>query len=420
MTALDVSPGGRADDPTDDHDGRRLRVCVVGSGTRFVSGISYYTYFLNEALARRFDTSVVLMRNLVPRRLYPGRDRVGAAITDLDTSDVSPTFDGVDWFPVPSLARAGRFVRDQDPDVLVLQWWTGAVLLSFLHLCRVARRRGAKVVIEFHEDQDTGETALPLVERAVRPGLARLIRRSDHFVVHSAWDRDRLCAKFGLDPADVTVVPHGPYAIGGDLDSEDATTGADDNRAVDARPDDEVTVLFFGTIRPYKGLEDLVDAFDRLPRHGPTTWKLLVVGETWEGWDLPATKIAASPYAADIEFVNRYVADDELPGIFGRADVVALPYLRSSASGPLHLTMQRGLPVVITEVGGLVEAARDYPGTVFVPAGDPDGLAAGLVAGAARRGTVHEDPHTWDHTLELYTDVIDGLTGRVRAGAPVR
>ncbi len=387
--------------PVDDLD-RPVRVCVVGSGTRFLSGISYYTYYLSEALSRRYRTSVVLMRNLVPRRFYPGRDRVGAHITDLDTSSVGPTFDGVDWFPVPSLFRAAGFVRAQAPDVLVLQWWTGAVLPAFLVLCSVARRRGAKIVLEFHEDQDSGEAALPFVGRIVRPGLRRLIAGAHHFVVHSSWDQDRLCAKFGLDPSTVSVIPHGPYPI----DGEPSTAPVVPPRGVD-----ELTVLFFGTIRPYKGLEDLIDAFDRLPRDGETVWKLLVVGETWEGWTLPADKIATSRFASDIEFVNRYVADSELPAIFGRADVVALPYLRSSASGPLHLTMQRGLPVVVTDVGGLVEAAEGYRGTVFVPVGDPDGLADGIVAASATRGVTHDDPHTWEHTLECYGEVVDTLLG---------
>src|SRR3974377_2057895 len=90
------------------------------------------------------------------------------------------------------------------------------------------------------------------------------------------------------------------------------------------------------------------------------------VGEAWEGWDLPERKIRSSPFAADIEFINRYVVDAEIAGLYSRADVVALPYHRSSASGPLPLTMQRGLPVVITDVGGLTEASRDYSGTVCV------------------------------------------------------
>ena len=388
-----------------EHDEATLRVCIVGSGMKFVSGISYYTYYLANALTEKYQTSVVLMRNLVPRRFYPGRSRVGARITSLRTSDVCPTFDGVDWFAIPSLARAGRFVRRQKPDVIIFQWWTVAVLPSFLYLLFSARRGGAKVILELHEDQDAGEAELPLMERLLSPGLRHLIRRADHYVVHSEWDKARIGEKFSLPSDAMSVIPHGPFEMGS-VDESDANTS---ESAGDTDSGDVITVLFFGTIRPYKGLEDLIDAFELLPRDGATKWRLLVVGETWEGWDLPTQKIALSPVAQDIEFINRYVTDAEIPGLFSRSDIVALPYHRSSASGPLHLTMQSGLPVVVTDVGGLSEAARDYSGTVFVRPRDPVTLAKGIEASAGLRGVRHQDFHSWERTLELFSTAIDKL-----------
>jgi glycosyltransferase involved in cell wall biosynthesis len=173
--------------------------------------------------------------------------------------------------------------------------------------------------------------------------------------------------------------------------------------------EEEVTILFFGTIRPYKGAEDLVEAFNLLPRDGSIRWRLLAVGETWEGWDLPAEKIRASAFAKDIEFVNRYVTDSELPALFDRADIVALPYHRASASGPLHMTMHRGLPVVVTKVGGLAEAAADYSGTVFVPPENPVALAAGIVSALDLRARRHDDIHTWEVSRVRYASLIDGI-----------
>jgi glycosyltransferase involved in cell wall biosynthesis len=386
-----------------------LRICVVGSGTRFISGISYYTYYLSDALQETFDVSAILMRRLLPRRFYPGRKRVGAHITDIETSSIVPTFDGVDWFAVPSLFRAARFLRQQQPDVVVFQWWTGTVLHSFLYLLRVARRSGSRVVLEFHEDQDSGETGVPLVERIVRPGLRHLIRSAEHYVVHSQWDKDRLGAKFSLDPARVTVIPHGPYPIDEGTGPTVTRRGRTVAGPADPEVAEEVTILFFGTIRPYKGAEDLVEAFNLLPRDGSIRWRLLAVGETWEGWELPAEKIRASAFAKDIEFVNRYVTDSEVPDLFERADIVALPYHRASASGPLHMTMHRGLPVVVTNVGGLSEAAADYSGTVFVPPANPAALAEGIVSALELRAQHHADIHTWDVSRVRYASLIERI-----------
>jgi glycosyltransferase involved in cell wall biosynthesis len=84
---------------------------------------------------------------------------------------------------------------------------------------------------------------------------------------------------------------------------------------------------------------------------------------------------------------------------------VALPYLRSSASGPLAMAQASGLPVVVTAVGGLVEAASDYTGAVLVEPGRPDELAKGLLAAADLRGRVHSAPVTWQAVAQSYADI---------------
>jgi glycosyltransferase involved in cell wall biosynthesis len=384
-----------------DEPGSRLKVCVVGSGTRFVSGISYYTYFLACALKQRYDVVSILMRHLIPRRWYPGRQRVGRSVMAYDLAAEVPTFDGVDWWAWPSVPRAVSFLRSQRPHVLILQWWSASVLPWYLLLARQAVRRGAVVVVELHEDLDTGEARLPLVGRFARRGLKALCRQAVVLIVHSAWDRDRMSASLGISPAQFRVIPHGPYPI---LDTaRGEATEPPQTRSRCERSD--LTVLFFGTIRPYKGLEHLIQAFEQLRRDLALPWKLVVVGETWEGWTLPLELIESSPYRHDIELVNRYVTDEEAAGYFQRADVVALPYLRSSASGPLAIAQACGLPVVVTTVGGLVEAAAGYTGAVLVRPHSPDDLARGLLAAADLRGRIHSAPVTWQAVAQSYADI---------------
>jgi glycosyltransferase involved in cell wall biosynthesis len=163
-----------------------------------------------------------------------------------------------------------------------------------------------------------------------------------------------------------------------------------------------VRLLFFGTIRPYKGLEVLVDAFDDLAAAEPDRWHLTVVGEVWEGHTLPLTKIAGSPHRDLVDVRTGYVPDDELEGIFASADLVVLPYLRAAASGPLHLAMTAGLPVVVTSVGGLTEAAQAYAGVTFSEPGDPKALAAAIRAASSSIGTRYDDPHSWDQVAAQF------------------
>ena len=137
------------------------RVMVIGAGWRFTSGISHYTYRLSIALAEQYQVSALLVRRLVPKRLYPGADRVGADLNDAVYPASIPVYDGVDWYWGRSMARALKFIDQQRPDVVILQWWTGAVLHSYVRLARYAARRGAWVILEWHEGQDVGEALLP-------------------------------------------------------------------------------------------------------------------------------------------------------------------------------------------------------------------------------------------------------------------
>jgi glycosyltransferase involved in cell wall biosynthesis len=171
-------------------------------------------------------------------------------------------------------------------------------------------------------------------------------------------------------------------------------------------------LLYLGLVRPFKGVEDLVEAFNGLDRAAAERFRLTIVGETWEGWTAPAAAIARSPHADLIQRVDRYVTDAELSAYFGAADAVVLPYHRSSASGPLQIAMSAGLPVVVTAVGGLVEAVSDYPGALLVPPRDPAALRGALLALPPLRGRRYADPHSWDSVAEEFTELMEEIRGR--------
>ena len=96
------------------------------------------------------------------------------------------------------------------------------------------------------------------------------------------------------------------------------------------------------------------------------------------------------------------------------ADVVVAPYRRAAASGPISLTMTRGLPLVTTTVPALEEACRDYQGVEFAIAGDAGSLRAAIDRSLARVGEHYSNPHSWDATAEHYRTFFDGLPRAVR------
>ena len=378
----------------------RHKVCVVGSGPHFLSGISYYTNKLVNELGRRHRVSAILMRTLLPTRLYPGRERVGAELTNFTYPEGSRVFDGIDWWWGRGIARALRLLSAERPDFLVLQWWSGTVLHTYLLLAAFARLRGARVVLEFHEVLDTAEDAIPAARRYVGTLLPLLLRMTDGFVVHTEFDRAALQETYGLGDRPVALIPHGPYDQYASAAGEPAET-----QAADPDPDDRFDLLYFGVIRPFKGVEDLIEAFDGLDAE-------------------EAAKYSADRRRRDLGRLHRAGGDDRPEpaprldrvrqplrdrrrggGFFDRADAVVLPYHRSSASGPLQLAMAHGLPVVVTAVGGLIEAVRGYEGAISVPPRDPRALRTAFAEARGLRGVRFADVHSWERTLDRYGDL---------------
>jgi glycosyltransferase involved in cell wall biosynthesis len=379
---------------------KQLRICVVGAGTRFLGGISYYTLYLVNALAGTHDVSAILMRQLLPTRLYPGKERVGAKLTQLEYDPTVRIYDGVDWYWLPSMIRALVFLIRERPNVVVFQWWSGTVLHSYLLLALVARILNARIVIEFHEVLDPGESNLALAQSYVQLVAPILVRMAHGFVVHSEYDRKLLHNHYKLEGRPVGLIAHGPY---------NQYLLKESKQAEKTTSREWCNLLFLGLIRPYKGLDDLIRAFDSLPESAITRYHLTVVGETWEGCTEPASLIEHSKYRDRITFVNRYVSDEEVATFFAQADAVVFPYHRASTSGTLHIAMSQGLPVVVTQVGGLIEAVAHYEGAILTPPGDPVALRDALLQISFLCGKRYTDPHSWENTTQGYQDLFMAL-----------
>lgn len=368
---------------------------MVGPGKAFLSGMTYHTYALVSALSEHGPTQAVLLRDLVPRRFYPGRSRVGSDLSHLRLPPTVRRAERVDWWWGPGMVEALWMLVRRPPAVLVVQWWSAAVWHTQVALVLVAKARGARIVIEVHELMDTAESRLPVIGPWARRIAPRLIALADRVVVHNRDDANAVMRTFHVARSSIVRIAEPPF----DHYHLDGDEGAD---ALPAAATSTVELLFFGTIRPYKGLEDLLAAFEQLVAGEPTApgesidWRLTVVGETWEGWTLPAERIARSPHRERITFVNRYVADEEVDRWFRAADLVVLPYHRSSTSGPLLVAMSYGKPVVVTRVGGLPEAVADYSGAVVVDPRSPDRLADGIRKAERLIGQRHDAPRTWD------------------------
>jgi glycosyltransferase involved in cell wall biosynthesis len=293
---------------------------------------------------------------------------------------------------VPDMRRLRRSARDAD--VVHFQWLP--VQHADVHLLP----RDRPVVLTAHD-------VLPReARRGQRDAQRRLLERVDAVVVHSRHGRTRLVEELRLDPDRVHVIPHGAFRHLTTLPPAALPPAFEHVR----RP----VVLFFGLLRPYKGVDVLLDAWSRLTGDGEPPAELWVVG--LPKMDVSALKAAAP---AGVRFVDRFVTDEEAAAFFARADAVVLPYREIDQSGVLFTALAFGRPLVLSDVGGFPEIAAEGAAEL-VPAGDPAALAEALVtvltdrarraALGARAAELAAGPYSWDAVaashLALYSSLL--------------
>ena len=199
-----------------------------------------------------------------------------------------------------------------------------------------------------------------------RRAWAAAAARMDAIVVHSGAGADAVIDRLGVDPERVRVIPHGAFDHLTRLERETPLPA----ELADA---EKPVILLFGLIRPYKGVDLALEAFREIPEA-----ELWIVGRAMMDVE-PLRELARSaPPSSRVRFLPRFITDPEIPALFRRADVVALPYREADQSGVLYTALAFGKAIVATDVGGFPDVAAHDGALRLVPAGDAAALAAAL------------------------------------------
>ncbi len=336
---------------------------MLGPSPRFLSGISYYTLRLSNALTDHFLVTSLLFRYMLPKRLFPGWKRVGTDLTSLEFCKSVRVRELLDWYNPLTWIRASHEFRNVD--VIILEWWTSSVAHMYLALLLLNITK-KPVMIEFHEVVDPLEFSVGPIRVYARV-MGRLIRRmACRYVTHSEHDRQLIASHYRIPENKIGVIPHGLYDQYPILDREDSKSSL--------IADGCFIFLFFGLIRPYKGVIHLIHAFEMLPDEIREHSLLYIVGEAWED-HASLDAVSKSPAQDRIRLLNKYASDDEIPLYFSAANALVLPYTRASQSGVAHIGISYGLPIIASQVGGLAESLSGYDGTTFVQTGDENALS---------------------------------------------
>ncbi|MCE8424203.1 MAG: glycosyltransferase [Candidatus Methanoperedens sp.] len=381
---------------------RDVKICIVGPSKRFLSGISYYTIRLANALSGSSNVSVICFRKLLPEFLFPGRMHVGKDISQLEFSPAIRVFDGMDYNNPLTWYGVYRYLRAVKPDIIILQWWTSSVSHMHILLKIMSIPLKPKLIIEFHEVVDPIEESI-LPFRIYSRIMGTILRKNlNGYIVHSISDKFLVAQRYKIDPQKIHVISHGLYDHYGDRIKNKKA-----NYILSI--EEEFVILSFGLIRRYKGIPYLIQAFEQLPESIAKRSRLLIVGEIWEGREELINQIKSSIYREKITLVNKYIPDNMVPVYFSAANIVVLPYIRASQSGIAHIAMSFGKPMIVSEVGGLKESMGNYEGTFFVPPENTEAIKLQLIKHFGSEKIYSTPALGWNITSKLYLKTISEI-----------
>jgi glycosyltransferase involved in cell wall biosynthesis len=330
-----------------------------------------------------------------PSFLFPGRTQT----TDAPPAIAVSSERALDSINPVTWLRTYRKVKAFKPDAVIMSWWTPFFAPCFWTLSFLLRRLGKIPVIYLCHN------IAPHEKRIVDVPLTKLALGEADFLVLLSQQSERELGEL-LPNANYTVLYHPRYSffLKPGLVRDEARTRLE----LEGR-----TLLFFGYVRPYKGLKVLLEAFAALAPKGIAD-RLLVVGEFYEDRSGYEEKIRELGLRDRVTLVDRYVSDEEVAVYFQACDLLVLPYLSATQSGVIQIAQSFGLPVVTTNVGGLPEVVEDGITGFLVPPNDPEALSRAVEKFFAGDWGSKMAPHlekaaerfSWDPVVEAVTTFI--------------
>ena len=357
------------------------KIVVIGPVYPYKGGISHYTGLLVRALRERFDTEIVSYSMQYPRLLFKKEQRDYA-------NDSFRADDTRYWIntanPFNIIAAAGK-INAMKPDLCIIQWWHPYFAPCYILLTKLIR---AKILFTCHN-------VFPHERFPMDRLLTKLtLKGGDYFVLHSEKEAREL--KTIIKDPSYAINMHPTYSAFNFHSEKPLITG-------------EKTLLFFGFVRPYKGLKYMLEALSKLD-----DVKLKVVGDF--GGARPEYDELIEKYGIKdrVEIHDGYTPDREVEKYFVSCDAVVLPYTDATQSGIAQIAFGFEKPVIATRVGGLPEVVTDEKTGVICEPKDADELEQAVrkfyrlkEAGTDFEANIKDDSarFSWEHMVDTISDL---------------
>lgn len=370
-----------------------MRLAVVGPTYPYKGGSARHVTELAHRLgASGHDVRIESWRAQYPKLLYPGQQTAAAP----EFPPFEPTRRELAWYRPDGWWRTGRRLG-REVDAVVIFVYSPVQVPAYLGLREGAGRRCRVVAL--------CNNVLPHERRALDVALMRaLLGRVDAVFVHSAAQA-QLAAELTAKPvAYQALAPHLP------VPPSQLPMPTEPFRRL----------LFFGLVRPYKGLDVLLRAL----ADGPPGIRLRIAGEFWGGTAATEQLIGELGLGELVELRPGYVADSDLADVFADVDALVLPYRAATASQNAWIAFQFGVPVIATRAGALADPVTDGVDGIVCAPDDVSSLTAAVETFyadgqplALRAAVTPVDPEPyWARYLQTLVALADGGSPRATVG----
>ena len=324
----------------------KFKATLIGTLPPLRQGVYLYCFNLYSSLTIHEPFEFFSFKRLYPKFLYPGNSTFeNESNYVIQISKNVKIKSSLTYYNPFSWLFAGFFASSK---VIHLQWWITYLTPIYLVIIIAAKIRRKKIVITMHN-------ILPHERRLFDVLFTRMVVCfADKIIVHSNINKQQAEKQLKISPRKIIVIPHGV------LDQGDNNIGKESSRKKLGIPINSKIVLFFGTIRNYKGLDTLINAMRIVVEHDPNTL-LLICGKSWIDWQQFQNIIEKNGLEKHICLFIEYIPDTKLKYYFNAADLVVAPYKKSftgqSATGLTAIAFNK--PLIVSNAGGLPELVLD-------------------------------------------------------------
>lgn len=349
-----------------------MKISLIGPVTPYRGGIAQFTTLLAQYLEKSgHDVQVISFKKQYPKWLYPGKSDkdYSPGRENVDANFVLRPLNPISW--VKTVQRIAKFT----PEKIIVSWWVTFWAPAFSFISRRLRKKGFDLTFLIHN-------TLPHEPRFFDKWLtSHTLRHANRFIVMTKKEKQRLLAELpsstNIDIVSLPIFHASPPS---------GFTTEEIKKRLNLPPDDPV-LLFFGFIRPYKGLSVLLQSLKELHEKGIPA-HLLVVGEFWHDKQIYIDQINALEMTKFVRLEDKYVPDDEVSAFFEISDVFVAPYINGTQSASLKLALGYGVPAVVTEPAA-DELTHHLQGLCkIVPANDSRNLSKAIAEQLSRPQTV--------------------------------